>query len=1374
MTVINKTALPRSKLSPAKQALLKKRIRGEVAPVSPPKAIPPGVEETSPSLSFGQQRLWFLHQLNPANPAYHIFAAFRLEGLLDISLLEQSLRQVIQRHQVLRTGFVTAEGRPAAVVAPQPAVKIEVVDLHAVPPAERASRILELAHQHHQQPFDLAAPPLLRLTALRLSYKSHILLVIMHHIISDEWSMGLFMDELAATYAALSKNQSPDLAELPLQYADFARWQRERLQGEILASLDYWRQQLAGSPPALALPTDRPRPSVQQSQGKTQSLDLPRQLTEQLNALGRLEDATLFMILLAAFQTLLYHYAGQNDILVGSPIANRTRAEFEQVIGFFVNTLVFRASFDGNPTFRELLRRVRTTALEAYTHQDLPFEVLVEKLQPERNLSHHPLFQVMFVYQHAPLEESNIADLNIAPYEIPLETAKFDLTLFVKNTSRGLTCQLEYNTDLFDDDRIGRMLGHFQVLLQGIVAASGETRVAELPLLTTAERDQLLVQWNNTQAGYPALCVHELFEAQAARTPQAVAVVFGEQHLTYQHLNEQANRLARHLRLAGVGPDVLVGLCLERSIEMVVGVWAILKAGGAYVPLKPDDPPERLAFMIADARLSIVLTRQKWVDHLPPESARFIVMDEADFSGESGENLRNQTSLDHLAYLIYTSGSAGQPKGVMIPHRGVVNYLSWAKQAYPVTQGSGSPVNSPLAFDLTVTSLFTPLLAGRAAYLLPEGIEADILSDALQSDVDFSLIKLTPAHLELLKPQLSAQETGPNTQAFIIGGENLSADVLAPWRDSAGDTLLVNEYGPTETVVGCCVYRIPPRQHRSGSIPIGRPIANTQIYIVDQHMQPVPIGVPGEICIGGDGLARGYLNQPHLTRRKFVANPFRPGGSRLYKTGDLGRYLPDGNIEFLGRLDNQVKLRGFRIELGEIESALQQHPAVQEAVVIVREDAPGDRRLVAYIVSHPKNRPAAEALDHFLKQKLPTYMIPAAVVFLDALPLTTNGKVDRQALPAPDLTLSARGSFFVAPRDALENQLAQIWQDILRVQPIGINDNFFDLGGHSLLAVRLFAQIEAVLGYTLPVAALFQSPTIAQLAGALRRQETRTGTSLVPIQPDGENPPFFCVHGMGGGVLDYVDLARYVGTDRPFYGLQERGLDGQSEPFATIEEMAAHYITEIQNVQSAGPYFLGGYCYGGTVAFEIVRQLHRQGQPIALLAVIDNTAPGVNNYEAIWKPRIAAKFLKNLPFWLYDFLQLSPAAMAARIRRKLRIVKKDLEHQFDPQLAEQLSPADIEAVIDLDLSEIPQKYHKFLWAHYDALQRYTPQPYPGKITLFRTRRYSALGPFDPQMGWSELAGQGVELKEIKGFHANLLQPPYVQQLAAQLREALEQ
>lgn len=1043
-------------------------------------------------LSFAQQRLWFLDQLEPGNPAYNISFAIGLEGSLKVTLLERSLNEIVRRHEILRTTFSIINGQPAQIIAPSLRLTLSVVDYQEYPELERESEMQRLATQESQQPFDLTQEPLLRAKLVRLGQQEHRLLLTMHHIILDGSSAEVFIQEMAALYKAFLTEKDSPLPEVSIQYKDFVYWQRQCFQEKQLETqLNYWKQQLEGVPAILQLPTDHPRPAVQTFRGASQSLELSKTLTNKLQTLSHQEGVTLFMVLLAAFQTFLYRYTGQDDIPVGSPIANRNHSELKRLIGFFVNTLVLRTNLGGNPIFRELLGRVRQVALGAYAHHDLPFEQLVEALRPQRDVSYNPLFQVSFTFQNAPqLEE--IPGLTLNQIKVESLTSQFDLSLFIEITQGKLTASFEYNTDLFEDATITRMLGHFRNLLEGIVVNPDQS-LSELPLLSEAEQHQQLVAWNDTQTEYPKdLCIHRLFEAQVERTPDATAVVFENQQLTYRELNNRANQLAHHLQKLGVAPEVLVGICVERSLEMVIGLLGILKAGGAYVPLDPSYPRERLSFMLSDSQASVLLTQQKLVAALPEHQAHVVYLDDCQelTASESKENLASGVKPENLAYVIYTSGSTGKPKGTMIPHRGIVNYQSWCTKTYSVADGCGAPVHSSIGFDATITSLFSPLLVGQKVVLVPEEEEIEALSILLCSQSNFSLVKITPAHLEMLNQLLPSSEVASQTRALVIGGEALFGKNLLFWHQNASQTRLINEYGPTETVVGCCVYEVSNQVPLLDAIPIGRPIANTQIYLLDRNLRPVPIGVPGEMYISGDGLARGYLNRPELTAEKFIPNPFSSQpGVLFYKTGDLARYLPNGEIEYLGRIDHQVKIRGFRIELGEIESILSQHSAVREVVVLAREEQSGDKQLVAYIVPEQEQTPTTSELRNYLKEQLPEYMVPSVFMLLKVMPLTPNGKVDRLALPAPDGLRPSLAATYEAPRSEMERAITTIWQEVLNLEKVGVNDNFFDLGGHSLLMVQVHQRLLESLKQDISLVEMFEYPTISALAKSLSQQQ---------------------------------------------------------------------------------------------------------------------------------------------------------------------------------------------------------------------------------------------------------------------------------------------
>jgi amino acid adenylation domain-containing protein/non-ribosomal peptide synthase protein (TIGR01720 family) len=1030
-------------------------------------------------LSFSQQRLWFLDQFEPGSPFYNIPSAVRLTGRLNVAAFERCLNEIVRRQQVLRTTFATVDGRAVQIIAPKVPRSLPVVDLRDVPQAEREAVARQLVADEAQQPFDLARGPLARACLLRLDQQEYLFLLTAHHIVSDGWSTRAFIRELAALYEAFATGKPSPLSELPIQYVDYAYWQREWLRGEVLESqLAYWEQQLADSPPILELPADRPRPAVQTLRGSTLWFDLPKSLSDAIRALGRQEKASLFMTLLAAFQALLYRYTGQEDVSVGTPIANRNRAEIEGLIGFFVNTLVLRTDLSGDPGFRELLARVREVAVSAYAHQDVPFEMLVDALQPERDMSHTPLFQVMFTLQDAPARALKLPGLTLSPVVIDNRTAKFDLTLAIVDKAEGLRGSLEYNTDLFDGGTIERVAGHFQVLLAGIVA-DPDRRISALPLLTQTEQRQLLAEWNGTATPYPQeRCIPHLFEAQAARTPDAVAVVFQEEQLTYADLNRRANQLAHHLHGLGVEPEVAVGVCVVRSVEMVVGLLGILKAGRAYVPLDPTYPQERLAFMLADARTPVLLTQQQLLENLPEYSARVVCLDSdwETIAQESETNPVRRMATESLAYVIYTSGSTGRPKGVQIEHRALLNLIFWHQRAFAVSRVDRATQVAGLAFDASVWELWPYLAAGASIHLPNEETRAspERLRDWLEAQgitISFLPTPLAEVVLPLAWPPKLALRT------LLTGGEKLHR-YPAPGLPFE----LVNNYGPTENTV-VTTSGLVPSDGQTGAAPsIGRPIANAQLYVLDRHLQPVPVGAPGELHVGGDGLARGYLNRPELTAEKFIPHPFNgKSGTRLYKTGDLVRYLSDGNIEFLGRVDYQVKVRGFRIELGEIEAVLGQHPTVRETIVLIREDTPGDRRLVAYVVPRDEQTPAIGELRHFLKEKLPDYMAPSAFVALDALPLTPNGKVNRRALPAPDQARPEVEAAYVAPRTHKEQILADVWAQVLGVEQVGVHDNFFELGGDSILSIQVIARASQA-GLRLTPRQLFETPTVAGLA----------------------------------------------------------------------------------------------------------------------------------------------------------------------------------------------------------------------------------------------------------------------------------------------------
>ncbi|WP_442937364.1 non-ribosomal peptide synthase/polyketide synthase [Nostoc sp.] len=1074
-------------------------------------------------LSYAQQRLWFLDQFEPNSSFYNIPIGLRLVGTLEVAALEQSLIEIIHRHEALRTNFITVDGQATQIIQTETNWTVAVVDLQHLPLTEIEIAAQQLVQEQAIQPFDLESEALIRATLVILSPTEQWLLVCMHHVVSDGWSISVFVQELQALYNAYSQGQPSPLLPLPIQYADFALWQRQWLQGEVLNSqLSYWKQQLANAPTFLPLPTDRPRPAVQTFNGAYLEFALSGELTQRLVQLSQQQGVTLFMTLLAAYDTLLYRYTGQTDILVGTPIANRDRTEIEGLIGFFVNTLVMRTNLAENPSFNELLPRIREMALSAYAHQDLPFEMLVEALQPERDLSHTPLFQVMFVLQNAPMSEIELTGLTVNSLPIESSTAKFDLTLIMENTVTGLVGWWEYNTDLFDSSTIERMTSHFVTLLEGIVSNPSE-QISQLPLLTQIEQQQL-VEWNYTQSNYPQdKSIHQLFEEQVELTPDDIAVVYENQHLTYRELNSRANQLAHYLKSLGVKANVLVGICVERSLEMVVGLLGILKAGGAYVPLNPEYPQERLTFMLEDTQLSVVLTQEKLVNKLgdrlwrdfADRKASIICLDSnwEIVNQQTQQNPTTSVKADNLAYVMYTSGSTGQPKGVSIIHRSVVrlvkdtNYVSISAQDV-IAQASN------YAFDAATFEIWGALLNGARLV----GVRKDLALSptdfaAFMRSQSISVLFLTTALFNQIAQEVPSAFN--SLRHLLFGGEAVDPKWVKEVLNNGAPQRLLHVYGPTENTTFTSWYLVQDVPEGATTIPIGQPISNTQIYLLDSQLQPVGVGVPGELYIGGDGLARDYLNRSELTQEKFIPNPFSGsrgageqgsrGGKRLYKTGDLARYLPDGNIEYLGRIDNQVKIRGLRIELGEIEAVLSQHSYVQVSCVIVREDTPGDKRLFAYIVTHQDCQPTMGEIRQFLKPKLPDYMIPSAIVILESLPLTPNGKVDRRALPKPELDTTLLENY-VAPHTPIEEMLALLWGQVLKVEQVGIYDNFFEIGGHSLLATQLISRIRTSFKVELPLRELFARATVAELAQSVEQlQQQDSRLSAPPILARAEN-----------------------------------------------------------------------------------------------------------------------------------------------------------------------------------------------------------------------------------------------------------------------------
>ncbi len=1184
-------------------------------------------------LSFAQQRLWVLAQLDPDSAAYNIPIALRVLGSLDVTALQQSFDAVVRRHEVLRTTFKAANGEPIQVIAPALSIPLPVVDLQHVPEQDRQAAADRLAAAEAQRPFDLEYGPMLRINALRLSPFEHVLLLTLHHIVSDAWSAHVLVREVTALYGAFVEKRPSLLSDLSIQYADFSQWQRAWLSGPVLErEMTYWKQVLSGDLPLLSLPIDHPRQAVQQSAGAALTVVFPQVLSEALTVLSRREGVTLFMLLLTAFDVLLNRYTGMEDLLVGTPIANRNRKEIEELIGFFVNTIVLRIDVSGNPTFRELLHRVRETCFDAYAHQDVPFEKVVDMVQPARDVSLSPLFQVMFDMQNAPTAEVAVPGLRFESMETATATSKFDLSLSIQEFEGRLTATMEYSTDLFEAATIDRMLRHFHLLLEGIVSNPG-CRIGHLPLIPNNEQQQWLIDWNGQRGqDLPDECMHRLFERQAVQTPDAIAVTHRTREMSYDVLNRRANRIAHGLIAGVVLPESVIAVISDRDIDLLAMMLATLKTGGVYLPLDPAYPDQRLRQMVSTGRVSVVLTLDKMVDRLTVvcekmpvhERPRLVTMEGLLQGNHSDFDLSMSPSLQQVAYIIYTSGSTGVPKGAMVEQRGLLNHLLSKIDTLRLTHADVVAQAASQCFDISVWQFLAPLLCGGQVCIVPDEAAHDpacLLTVLEEAGITVweTVPVLLQGVLEMTPRPIRDASRFSRLRWVLPTGEALPPKVCRQWFKRYPAIPLMNAYGPAECSDDVALFLLeqsPPADMIH--VPIGRPIQNIQLYVLSPSLELAPVGVSGELYVSGAGVGRGYVNDPCRTAEVFIPNPFaETAGQRVYRTGDRARYLSDGTIEFLGRLDHQTKLRGFRIELGEIETNLLLHQNVRETVVMVREDSPGDRRLAAYVVFNQDPPASTSELRAFLQHSLPEYMIPGSFIALSTLPRNSNGKVDRIALPKPDASGSSTLQY-AAPRTPVEERLAGIWADVLRVERVGIHDNFFDLGGHSMLAVQMMSRIretmEGIRG-EFPLIAVFQYPTVAALAEALSRPAEDNASPLVAFRTEGSKPPLYCVDPTGTHVKVYQPLAHALGADQPVYGLSLNRLFAMDWRDVSVTAIAKEHVALIRRCQSPGtPFHLLGWSNGGVIALAMAHELEQQGESIAFLGILD-TQPQVDIYS---------------------------------------------------------------------------------------------------------------------------------------------------------------
>jgi amino acid adenylation domain-containing protein len=1311
-------------------------------------------------MSFAQQRLWFLDQLEPNGSAYAMPAAVRLSGRLDVERLKGALAGIVARHEALRTVFRVVDGEPSQVIAGDAAPDLPLEDLSALSPADQETEVRRRLDDDIRRPFDLARGPLLRTRLLRLAEDRHVLIVVLHHIVSDGWSMGVFVREMTALYAGR------DLPDLPIQYADYAVWQRETLAGERLEALvAHWCERLAGAPGLLELPADRSRPPSQTFGGAEVPVSVGRDLTDRLLGLGRARGATPLMVLITAFAVLLARLSGQNDVVIGTPIAGRTRAEVEPLIGFFVNTLALRFPLSPDESFESALARTREAALEAYAHQELPFERLVEALNPDRALNHSPVFQAMFILQNAPAGTLDLPGLTVESMATPADTAKYDVTLTLAETDGGLDGSLEYNTRLFDRETAEAFVRRFAVLLSGI-AADPAVKVGALPLVSPAERERLVALGRGPVTPVPEAPFFTRIAEQAARTPDAVAIAtLDGRTTTYGELEARANRLAHALHRLGAGPGERVALFVERGPDLVAGLLGILKSGAAYIPLDPVYPAERIALMLEDGQPKAIVTEAALSGDLPPFVGPLVCLDRDDLSGEPATVPEDLPGGDDLAYVIFTSGSTGRPKGVQIPHRALAAFLDAMNGLLTPGPADRWLAVTTVSFDIAALELYLPLMTGGRVVIASRDAAADgaRLVEAL-ADTGATIMQATPVTWTMLA---AAGWTGTPGLTALCGGEALSADLADALIARAG--AVWNVYGPTETTVWSTARRVDGRREgREAVETLGVALANETAHVLDARMEPVPVGVEGELYIGGVGLARGYIGRPDLTAERFVADPFGPPGACLYRTGDRVRRLSSGDLEFLGRADQQVKIRGFRIELGEIEAALACQPGVGQAAVTVHA-AGTERRLAGYVVpADPAAPPVAATLRHALRDRLPDYMVPASFVILDRLPLTPNNKVDRKALPAPG---EVSRDDHVPPRDGDEVIVALAWEKVLGRSSIDVRDNFFDLGGHSLLSVALMAEMSRRIGRNLPMSLLFEHPSIERMARAIREQSGRErSTPLVTLRSEGTREPIYAVPGASGNAAAFLELVHSLGRDQPFHAFQAIGLGDGKAPLTDIEEIADRYATAIVDSGFRGSCTLLGHSFGSRVAFAMVAKLKAQGIGVRRLIVIDTIAPV---FDA---PPVSAG--RDEASMYYEYGCVAERFLGRSLDLSLQALRALDEDGQRAYLEDRLRRTGwiSEGTASGDFMDAFRVYKAAIHGHYRPAE-------PLAVPLTLIRGVESLPTLEnrpedamtaqledvlarPDWGWGEVAADGeLTVLSSPGNHITILQPPAVDELA---------
>jgi amino acid adenylation domain-containing protein len=1275
-------------------------------------------------LSFAQGRFWFLQNLDPKSTAYNITAMRRLAVTVDCVALESAFQLVQSRHEILRAVFPELDGAPAQVVRRQPLARLRVFDFSTLDKQQNVGRVDAAIRDLSGEHFDLAQGPLLRLALVKTEAGEALIVLVAHHIVCDAWSLGIFFSELLSAYESFVKDRAPALAGLQIQYGDYAQWERERLiSGALSQQVEYWKDKLDGAPRSLELPLDRPRPVPARFSGKIHRFQFSSQASQGLNRLAREEGATPFMVLLSVFSAMLARCARQREVLIGTPYSTRNHSELESLIGCFINTHVLRCSVPEGITTRELLASVRTTVIESFSNAEIPFEVLVDELVKDRDLARSPLFQVAFILQNTPKANE---------YDVVSGGTALDLTLYIWESGGAFEGSLEYNANLFDPATISGFAGSLETLAEGMVAEPNRA-IDRLPLVSPQQAAYWVEPHHGPAMAFPRGCTHEWVDRQTAETPQAVAVICGKEQLTFEELNARSNQLAHHLRELGVGPERLVAICLDRSIHLAVAPLAVWKAGGAYVPLDPKLPPARLSFLLEDSAAAVVITESEFLGRLPSNLSKVVCLDRA------REVLKRKktaappavSTAENLAYVLYTSGSTGTPKGVEITHQSLMSFLRAMQRELRITPQDRLLAITTFSFDIAGLEFYLPWVTGASVIISPRdsGVDGSALAKLLH-EKGITIMQATPVTWRLM---LDSGWRGTRGLKILCGGEELPRE-LANQLVSTGAEVW-NLYGPTETTIWSTIEKV---QAGNGRVPIGRPIANTQVYIEDEKGNLVPPGFGGELLIGGEGLARGYLRREELTAERFVGRPYHPG-KRLYRTGDFGRQLPDGALEYLGRIDNQVKIRGFRVELGEIEAILERRPGISQAVVVVREDAPGDRRLTAYLQTSPGTPPDSEALRRSLASVLPDYMIPAAFMRLEQLPMTSNRKVNRRALlepqyrPGPggnqegtrgvDASPDGAAGRWVPPSNHVELVMVRVWQEVLGVDVVSARDSFFELGGNSLMAVRLISRLKSELRMDLPLRSIFADPTITSLSGHISydpltkeykyMSELPRWNCLVPAQPRGNRIPFFFVAGYQRRDDTLLILSQLIPSllpDQPVFGFKPRWIDGGND-YTSVEEMVRKFVAELRMVQPKGPYFLGGHCVGGIAALEVARALIREGEQVKLVILLDTQRPT--------RKRIVLTDL----FFFRARVQHMLSVISEILRAHDGTGKAIIRHLLRRKLGIGLSPQARETD---RFHQAKARYRRLLYSH-------QPEKYPEHVALIVNQQEAS---FNPDLGWT--------------------------------------